>query len=64
MIKDGSLWSAGDGKYFRVLSVTEIDGNVWVHYREDKGSKVPVIQCREYSCYEESFVHRFREVLE
>jgi hypothetical protein len=64
MVKEGSLWSTGDRKYFRVLGVVEIDGKTWVHYREDKGTKVPAIQCREYSCYQESFVYRFREVIE
>jgi len=60
MVKNGSLWGSEDGKRFRVLSVVEIDGKTWVHYREDKGIKVPTIQCREYSCYLESFVQRFR----
>jgi hypothetical protein len=64
MVKEGSLWGTADGKFFRVLSVTEIEGNTWVHYREDKGIKVPVIQCREYSCYLESFITRFRELPE
>lgn len=59
MVTAGSLWASTD-KFFRVLSVTEIDGNTWVHYREDRGIKVPVIECREHSCYLESFVQRFR----
>jgi hypothetical protein len=53
-IKPGSIWSAGDGKEFVVLSVTEIDDHVWVHYRDQA--------CREYSCYLESFVNRFSEL--
>ena len=60
MIKEGSLWWGGETKKFRVLSVTEVDGHTWVHYREDKGMKVPATECKEYSCYLESFEHRFR----
>ncbi len=57
-VKPGSLWHSID-KHFRVISVTEVEGHTWVHYREDRGIKVPVIECREYSCYLESFVQRF-----
>ncbi len=57
-VKPGSLWHSID-KDFRVISVTEVDGHTWVHYREDLGIKVPALQCREYSCYLESFVQRF-----
>jgi hypothetical protein len=64
MIKEGSLWGTGEGKFFRVLSVSEIDGHTWVHYREDRGIKVPTLECREYSCYQESFLQRFRQVPE
>jgi hypothetical protein len=63
MVEAGSLWSGND-KCFRVLSVTEVDGHTWVHYREDRGIKVPAIECREYSCYLESFVARFRQLPE
>jgi hypothetical protein len=63
MIKVGSLWESVD-KRFRVISVTELDGHTWVHYREDLGIKVPALQCREYSCYEESFLLRFRPLPE
>jgi hypothetical protein len=62
MVKVGTLWTSSDDKLFRVLSVTEIDDQTWVHYREDRGIKVPAIECREYSCYVESFVARFREL--
>jgi hypothetical protein len=63
MVKEGSLWHSLD-KHFRVISVTEIDGHTWVHYREDRGIKVPRLECREYSCYQESFLQRFRQVPE
>lgn len=63
MVKAGTLWEGVDKK-FRVLSVTEVDGNTWVHYREDRGIKVPAIECKEYSCYVESFLSRFRQLPE
>jgi hypothetical protein len=59
IVKQGSRWGTADRKHFLVLSVTEIDGHTWVHYREDRGIKVPAIECKEYSCYLESFVQRF-----
>lgn len=61
MVTEGSLWGTAEGKFFRVLSVVEVDGNTWVHYREDRGIKVPALECREYSCYQESFLQRFRK---
>jgi len=64
MIKVGSRWEGIDTQ-FRVLAVVEAeDGHTWVHYREDLGIKVPVLECREYSCYEESFLARFRPLPE
>jgi hypothetical protein len=63
MIKVGSRWEGVD-KEFRVLAVVEADGHTWVHYREDLGIKVPVLECREYSCYQESFLARFRPLPE
>jgi hypothetical protein len=63
MIKVGSRWEGVD-KQFRVLAVVEADGHTWVHYREDLGIKVPALECREYSCYEESFLARFRPLPE
>ena len=35
MVKAGTLWESVDKK-FRVLSVAEVEGNIWVHYREDR----------------------------
>lgn len=62
MIKVGSLWESVDKK-FRVISVIEIDAHVWIHYREEC-KKVPISECKEYSCYEESFLLRFRPIPE
>jgi hypothetical protein len=64
MVKPGTLWTGGEGKNFRVISVSEVEGHTWVYYREDLGIKVPTAQCREFSCYQESFVYRFKQVAE
>lgn len=63
MVKEGSIWASVDKK-FRVISVTEVDGHAWVHYREELGIKVPTKECKEYSCYLESFVLRFKSIAE
>lgn len=59
IIKDGSRWNGGEGRVFVVLHTIEQDGNTWVHYRDLKGDPP-----REYSCYQESFLQRFRTILE
>lgn len=59
MVKVGSKWWNGSDKFFRVIAIVEAEGNTWVHYREDHGIKVPALECKEYSCYQESFVQRF-----
>lgn len=57
-IKEGSLWWAGDHKKFRVIGVVEVDGNTWVHYRDElKGWNQET--ANTYSCYAESFLQRF-----
>lgn len=63
-VKAGSLWWSGDSRKFRVISVANIEGKDWVHYREDLGPKFPREQCKEFSCYLESFVERFSELPE
>lgn len=62
MIKVGSRWASTDKK-FRVISVVELEGNIWVHYREENNS-TSTEECKEYSCYEESFVARYRQMVE
>jgi hypothetical protein len=64
MVKQGTLWTGDHEKLFRVISVTDIDGRTWVHYREDRGIKVPTLECREYSCYLDSFIERFHQLPE
>jgi hypothetical protein len=58
-IKEGSKWSGIGENTFVVIHVIDKDDHTWVHYRND-GSKEP----REYSCYIESFLERFRELPE
>lgn len=57
MIKQGSKWG-GDGKAFIVLYIVEQDGHTWIHYRSEKVDETGTP--REYSCYQESFLSRFR----
>ena len=51
----GTRWWAGDNKRFLVLDVVEIEGQTWVHYRDDNRGVAP----QEYSCLIESFKQRF-----
>jgi len=59
MVKEGTRWDGGNGKTFVVIHVIQRDGHTWIHYRNDDGSEP-----KEYSCYEESFVSRFRQLPE
>jgi hypothetical protein len=54
--KDGSIWQGGEKK-FRVIRTIELEGHMWIHYKEQ-------INGDEYSCYVESFLSRFHEVPE
>lgn len=60
MIKAGSKWAGTEHDVFCVIHVIELDGHTWVHYRKVK-EEDPI---REYSCYQESFLSRFRELPE
>ena len=55
MVKEGSNWDGGNGKIFTVIHRIELEGKMWIHYRDQKGE--------EYSCYEEAFLARFRETV-
>jgi hypothetical protein len=57
MIKDGTMWQGSDKK-FVVLHTIELEGHTWVHYRSEKAEENGTP--REYSCYQESFLSRFR----
>jgi len=59
MIKVGSKWVGNENNIFRVIHVIELDDHTWIHYIKDNA---PEDSTREYSCYEESFMSRFREV--
>ena len=58
MVNVGSIWRTTEDRQFMVLSVVEDNGHTWVHYREHD-MKRPTLECKEYSCYEESFLARF-----
>ncbi len=59
MIKEGSRWWSADGKVFHVIHRIEVDGKIWIHYEQDNCK-----ECREFSCYEESFLLRFTQLPE
>jgi hypothetical protein len=54
MVKEGTRWMSADGKAFHVIHRIELDGQIWIHYIEENKEN-----CREYSCYEDSFLSRF-----
>ena len=53
MVKEGSKWSSID-KTFVVMARVELEENIWIHYRSIE--KEP----KEFSCFEASFLQRFR----
>lgn len=55
MVKPGSKWITADRKEFVVLSRVELEGNIWIHYRNNQG--------QEFSCYEDAFKQRFAEAV-
>ena len=57
MVKVGSKW-VGVSDIFRVIHVVELEGHTWIHYIKENASED---SHREYSCYKESFLSRFRE---
>lgn len=58
MVKVGTRWIGGD-KVFHVIHRVEVDGHIWIHYEQDNCN-----ECREFSCYEQSFLERFRPLPE
>jgi hypothetical protein len=62
MIKEGTIWQ-GNNKKFVVLHTIELEGHTWVHYREHDLKKA-TLECKEYSCYLESFLVRFNPLPE
>lgn len=59
MVKVGSKWSGNEDNIFRVIHVIELDDHIWIHYIKENA---PEDLNREYSCYEESFLSRFRQI--
>jgi hypothetical protein len=58
MVKEGSKWvGVTSNDKFHVIHVIELDGHTWVHYIKENA---PEDATREYSCYLESFLGRFR----
>ena len=58
MVKVGSKWVGNGDNIFRVIHVIELEGHTWIHYIKENA---PEDSTREYSCYLESFLLRFRE---
>lgn len=53
-VKPQTNWSSTEGRVFTVLHVIRDEqGHTWVHYRNQDGN--------EFSCYQESFLSRFRQ---
>ena len=61
MVESGSKWMGAEGNQFRVLNVVTLeDGHTWVYYIKNNADPE---SCREYSCYVESFLERFTEIV-
>jgi hypothetical protein len=52
-VVEGQLWSSTDGSRFKVIKQVNMYGKEWVWYINEDTNK-------EYSCWLESFVSRFR----
>jgi hypothetical protein len=61
MVKVGSKWVGNENNIFRVIHVIELEDHTWIHYIKDNA---PEESTREYSCYEASFLSRFRSLPE
>jgi hypothetical protein len=62
MVTEGSKWTGVTGNdKFHVIHVVELNGHTWVHYIKENA---PEDTTREYSCYLESFLSRFRAIPE
>ena len=62
-VTPGSVWKGSGEERFVVIQLAETDGHTWVHYRQDLGFKSKIDECKEYSCYVESFLLRFRKTV-
>lgn len=60
-IKNGSRWTGTEGTVFIVIGTVIVEGKNWIYYRLEKPQDhLP----SEFSCFEESFLHRFRQIPE
>ena len=55
-VVEGQVWSSPDSSRFRVIKQINMFGKEWVYYVNEETGK-------EYSCWLESFVSRFRPEL-
>lgn len=53
--KPGSFWSGADSVKFRVIENVCVDDHLWVYY-------IRVNDSKEFSCYVESFLARYKGV--
>jgi hypothetical protein len=62
MVTEGSKWTGVTGNdKFHVIHVVELNGHTWIHYIKENA---PEDTTREFSCYLESFLSRFRAIPE
>lgn len=61
VVKAGSRWAGSEHDAFCVICVIELNEHIWVHYRKETESQD---SAREYSCYLESFLYRFKPVVQ
>jgi hypothetical protein len=52
----GEKWRSSDFETFRVIDVVELENQTWIHY-------MCIRDNIEYSCLEESFIHKFSKDL-
>lgn len=52
----GEKWRSSDLETFRVIDVVELENQTWIHYMRIRDNI-------EYSCLEESFIHKFSKDL-
>ena len=57
-VRIGSQWWAGGDEKFTIIDIITIEGHTWVHYKNNNKENF-----KEYSCYLESFLSRFRELV-
>ncbi len=60
-VKNGSRWSGSDSVIFVVIGTMILENKEWVYYRAEKPKDhMP----EEFSCYKESFLSRFKPMVD